>query len=93
MDAALKKKWITALRSGRYRKCRHVLADAQGRYCAIGVLLLASGAQRARLLDKSSVWSTGFIGLTGDEIGKIEAANDIWGFSFKEIADYIEKEL
>ena len=93
MEATLKKKWITALRSGHYKKCRHVLADAQGRYCALGVLFLVLGAPRVRLLDKNSVWSTGFIGLAGDEIEKIEAANDIWGFSFKEIADYIEKEL
>lgn len=38
MDAELKAKWVTALRSGEYRQGRYNLRTASDTYCCLGVL-------------------------------------------------------
>lgn len=39
MDKRIKKKWVTALRSGKYKQGRGQLYDrATGKYCVLGVL-------------------------------------------------------
>lgn len=38
MDAELKKKWVEALRSGKYRQGQYCLRTTDGAYCCLGVL-------------------------------------------------------
>lgn len=38
MNERIKRRWVEALRSGRFRKRRGGLADHMGRHCAMGVL-------------------------------------------------------
>lgn len=38
MDQEVKKKWVDALRSGRYEQGTEVLHTASGRFCCLGVL-------------------------------------------------------
>jgi hypothetical protein len=38
MKAALKRKWVAALRSGKYAQGRHYLRNSAGAYCCLGVL-------------------------------------------------------
>ena len=48
MNKTLKRKWIKALRSGRYRKGLNTLKTGQGhntRYCCLGVLAQISGVK------------------------------------------------
>jgi hypothetical protein len=88
-----KKKWLKALRGGRYKQGYYGLATAHG-YCCLGVACRVAG------YPKKSI-AGGFI---GDEYVKVPKAlrgkapkveqlahmNDI-GVPFKEIADHIEK--
>lgn len=44
MKAELKKKWIEALRSGKYKQISGKLCDNDDEFCALGVLCKVSGA-------------------------------------------------
>jgi hypothetical protein len=56
MEAELKKKWLDALRSGRYRQGLNELRTKDDRYCCLGVLCDISNAGRWRKFS-DSVWS------------------------------------
>ena len=50
MNARIKRKWVTALRSGKYKQGRWHLRDEGGGYCCLGVLCdLYSKAKRKKL--------------------------------------------
>lgn len=38
MDKAIKRKWVKALRSGKYKQGKGHLKDERGRFCCLGVL-------------------------------------------------------
>lgn len=38
MDAAIKQRWVAALRAGTYQQGRHRLRTTDGQYCCLGVL-------------------------------------------------------
>lgn len=83
MDAEIKRKWVKALRSGKYERGMHHLHN-HGRYCCLGVLCkITTGIMG---YDFSEHFSAG-VGRT------LAAMNDTRGASFAEIADYIEVNL
>jgi hypothetical protein len=43
MDAELKRKWVEALRSGKFKQGRECLVDDHNRYCCLGVLAVVAG--------------------------------------------------
>mgnify|MGYP006898466107 CR=1 FL=1 len=109
MDKKLKKRWVAALRSGNYRQARESLIDRSGsraRYCCLGVLCRVSGAEFS-LYSGCAEFPSGNLTNTGtlgpdilDEVGLYETdaevlmeMNDTEKKSFKEIADYIEKNI
>lgn len=54
MDAKMKKKWVEALRSGKYRQGRGRLVKKKSRnseyqYCCLGILLLVNGWKPERV--------------------------------------------
>jgi hypothetical protein len=91
MDADLKRGWVKALRSGGYTQGRGRLKSGNT-YCCLGVLACVMGREwrgdelrTGELLDlPKSVRS---------EIGALITMNDSKGYSFAQIADYIDANL
>jgi hypothetical protein len=95
MKKAVKKRWVEALESGKFRQGHSQFAQRDEskhiKYCCLGVLnkienLSYSGSCRAFPEDKIP------FGLTDDQQWTLIEMNDR-GDSFKEIAAYIKKEL
>lgn len=88
MDKKLKKKWVKALRSGRYKQIQNTLVT-NGGYCCLGVL--------ARVMDpKGKRLDMGYPDndvLDRHTAKTLATMNDEGGKSFPEIADYIESHL
>lgn len=87
MNKELKDKWLTELRSGKYRQIRntfrrHSYFRGTG-YCATGLLI--------KIMEEDDApWGTGMHSL---ELLKIVRMNDKERLSFPAIADYIEANL
>lgn len=104
MDAKLKKKWIKALRSGRYKQARGTLKRGTA-HCCLGVLYRIQRGDFKEISGlQTSYLPTGFEGgLTKDRTTDLAARNDGTystltkgqhrEHDFNEIADYIEKYL
>lgn len=106
MDPKFKRKWLEALRSGKYKQRKGALRCKDGMYCCLGVLCDISGMGK---------WITGQCFDTyecGIDIGSVyppyaltvkldiqgfsgilATLNDVKGKNFSEIADYIEEKL
>lgn len=102
MDAKIKKLWLKALRSGRYRQGRGQLVNSRNEYCCLGVLCKVVGAVKNSHFDFEYGDDRGFgflpnrlrreLHITKRQEDTLSGKNDR-GKSFKEIADYIEKKL
>lgn len=107
MDAKLKKRWVKALRSGRYKQGIGVLQDRQARNCCLGVLCRINREKKKEgyffsfLFDGlpySTLPPENYCGLSTETMKTLAGMNDgICGVApaktFKEIADWIEKNL
>lgn len=93
------RKWVKALRSGRYKQIHGQLYNEEG-YCCLGVACRVAGmrpfgesfGEESAVLPKRAMrW----LGVEDDnpKIGRFAAAtlNDEKGYSFSQIADAIEK--
>jgi hypothetical protein len=106
MNKPLIKKWVKALRSGKYKQVKNYLATDKG-YCCLGVLCEVAIKQGIKLKRDSSGTSgiviyddqisdlptriRKHVGLAPKDVGELIGLNDIAGKSFEQIADYIEK--
>ncbi len=105
MNAAIKKRWVKALRSGKYEQGTNMLRNdplpgEKYQYCCLGVLYAMDG-------NKPSSWSNGGLGEKKAKVCGISSAvqdalvdrNDGRGdfelkpWSFPKIATWIEKNL
>lgn len=104
MDKALKKRWVEALRSGKYDQGIGCLRTPRGAFCCLGVL--------ADILDPSG-WRKGKYGNPGEPVHPLAADNGHLSegaglsvrtqlslikkndgeWNFAQIADYIEKRI
>lgn len=97
MNNKFKAKWIKALRSGEYAQARGQLrCGTRGayEYCCLGVARLVLN-QKARFgaagyLNRNELKA---IGITSEQQETLINKNDNDHWSFKKIADYIEKNL
>lgn len=101
---ANRKKWVKALRSGKYRQAKNNLVDSGG-YCCLGVLAKVRGVSDKRLAGQNCLAlfphlmravglrdnEGGFELVDGCETEYLSNLNDS-GVSFAEIADIIESE-
>ena len=102
MKPALKKEWIRRLESGNYRQTRGVLQKHKknrAHYCCLGVLATCMPKSSAAYKQMKNNHSL-FDGVARDEVGitdkqqnHLAAMNDDDGASFKEIAQYIRKNI
>jgi hypothetical protein len=107
MDCDAKKKWVDALRSGKYAQGRNALRK-RNRYCCLGVLCDLTDGDQWVEDEKSSIYWYHFGGnrsrvllpfaladeydIFSCDIGLLARMNDD-GKSFVQIADYIESHL
>jgi len=100
MDAKLKKLWLKALRSGKYRQGRSELISQplfgeKGRtsYCCLGVLCKIQDPKNAFNWHGLAVSPNKLrdqAGLDKEDLDVLVDANDSYRWTFKRIADYIE---
>jgi hypothetical protein len=95
MDAGIKRKWVEALRNGKYKQGMRQLKDGDA-YCCLGVLCEVAGI---RISDNGRFAGEGhdygpIYGVIHDgaKVSKLWAMNDE-GVPFPKIADHIEKHL
>lgn len=97
MDPEIKRLWVEALRSGKYRQHTRFLADmAQTKFCCLGVL----NYKVDRKEDPETIFTHGafeeafltVFGIPEDQSLALARMNDS-GSTFAEIADYIERTL
>ena len=105
MDAKIKRKWVKALRSGKYKQAEGTLRDEAGAMCCLGVLADIQGVNWDEIKEMvSEDLPRGLnAGLTKRQRAILASKNDgcfchPWGRqvaheSFEQIADYIEKRL
>lgn len=103
MDQKLKRKWIKALRSGKYEQGGDHLKRGN-RFCCLGVLADIQGCTWERgeptkksknvgmLHQESVLLSPSFCGIRKSTQNSLAEMNDN-GSTFAEIADYIEKRM
>lgn len=108
MNKRLAKRWIAALRSGKYKQCKENFR-CRRRFCAVGVLMDIIDRQRWRPneLIGHGVFSWGkakpgseifrevgeHIGVSPETLPYIAWLNDENKLSFWEIADFLEREI
>ena len=97
MDAEIKRKWIKALRSGKYKQGRFKLArldkdsDIQF-FCCIGVGFCVSSSN-ANVFGIITCTASLALGLDAEQQDILVQMNDVAENNFAEIADYIEQNL
>ena len=104
MKPELKKKWLEALKSGRYKQGQGMLR-AEDKYCCLGVLCdlidpkqwVVKGEQNWFFFDGDrfslSVQVQFDTGIQTEEMQTLVKMNDSYLAGFKEIARWIEKNL
>lgn len=88
MDQELKKKWVEALRSGGYAQIRSGDLHTTKGFCCLGVLNVVKGSDPNDLNVYAHFEEDGMPSAE-DLWGK----NDCEGWTFPQIADYIEENL
>lgn len=97
MDAALKAKWIEALRSGKYEQAYGTMAYGRG-YCCLGVLCVVANEPFDPEDDMPRLASLADLGLEPYVANKLAAMNDGQGeyidnsHTFPEIANWLERQ-
>lgn len=100
MNKEIKKQWVEALRSGRYRQTQNTLRVNDG-FCCLGVLCdlvepglwEVNGSHFGANISPSALVRDIADLHDDDTIAHLMDMNDSAGKSFAEIADYIEENL
>ena len=85
MNVEIKRKWVEALRSGKFTQLRGGFQDGKN-HCCLAVL-------GATISSNTPFPDDNKIGLSARERTNLIRMNDDQGKSFAEIADYIEEHL
>lgn len=91
-----KKKWVKALRSGKYKQGKYYLYAGDGTYCCLGVAGIVNGCSIESMKGQSGTMEKIYrevtpVPLSYGEIQTLTGMNDSYGKTFEEIADYIEQ--
>ena len=97
---ANRRKWVEALRGGKYAQCTDKLYNGEGGYCCLGVLASVAGETAKDIKNDTDLGALPnvmeFVGLRDSEgayeDGCLVVHNDKLRKTFAEIADIIESE-
>jgi len=109
LPKAFKKKWVEALRSGKYRKTKHTLYE-NGAYCVLGVAARVAGYKPSELTGEADLVSmdervpdflknpsnpewSTLIDMNDGGYCNNKDRSKIKPMGFKRLADYIERNL
>lgn len=96
LPKAFKKKWLKALRSGKYKQGQGLLKE-HGEYCCLGVACVVAGRKRLAnlgMIPDSEMRVPKFLRGTEAKVpNKLITLNDDKRWDFKKIATWIEKNL
>ena len=92
MNKANVRKWVKALRSGKYKQCRGRLFDGRG-YCCLGIVEKLAGVKPYGFVLEQGAREWLGVDEHNPKIGGLEASflNDRENLTFPQIADRIEK--
>lgn len=93
MDPGIKRKWVEALRSGKYTQTDRTLYNGYG-YCCLGVLASLQNSDLREVMPNMEAIHA--VGLTGAQCNTLANMNDGRGCdkrSFDHIAGYIDSML
>lgn len=95
MDTKIGRKWVKALRSGKYLQGKGKLEseDSPPKYCCLGVLCEVTNSwvrDRNGTLTSSQLCK---FGLSDGAQSELIRRNDSYSHSFEKIADYVEANL
>lgn len=99
MDTAIKRIWVMALRSGKFKQGKGALYNwHKQEYCCLGVLCLVAkleiGGSNTVIVDGVNMGYCPIINLIPvGSYSRLMKMNDYENKSFPEIADYIEENL
>ena len=99
MNKNLKRKWLRALRSGRYKQGKYYLRNSEDRYCCLGVLCECLEKPKWNDMNGYYKYKDRYVGTVSKRIlsDKIQNTlidlNDSECMSFLEIADYIKNNI
>jgi hypothetical protein len=93
MKESLKKKWVAALRSGRYRQGYGRLQTWDGSNCCLGVLCRVAHLKFDKSQLDLSYDQFEKCGLRARTQKKLITMNDLERMTFEEIASYISRNL
>lgn len=96
MKKEIADKWVSALRSGKYRQSKNVLKRrnkiGDDSYCCLGVLCEVTGQEDNPIyLSLLSHYQCGIASINYDSQYALAKMNDIEFKTFNQIADYIEQ--
>lgn len=102
MNAAIKKRWLSALRGGAYQQGKRYLRIGS-QHCCLGVLCEAMGQSGSlAMYSDQAIYEYGGMmsyprpsiliksGLSNEDMGILSEANDRHEWTFQEIADWVE---
>lgn len=94
MNKKWKKKWISALTSGKNKQTQEVMKDNNG-YCCLGVLrkVMHPGSSATNGEESLRDDHREEAGLTIKETDKLITLNDTKGYDFTRIAKWVDKHL
>lgn len=109
MNQEIKQKWLEALRSGRYKQGTGVLRRVKEEYCCLGVLcdVVSPVGWDREMLNSHYYYSYDseyettdlppalktLVCITEDDAAHLISMNDSKGYTFDQIADWIEANL
>lgn len=98
LNADFRKRWIKALRSGKFKQIEGALAgEGRGEYCVLGVAAYVLGVKKQTMILESAghprdVLTKEVMECSGiDKCGHMIGMNDEQGIPFKDMADYLEE--
>lgn len=99
MSISLVKRWIKALRSGKYKQGKKALRTSNNEFCCLGVLCdvanpqLWTGREYAGYVHLPPVSLLGKVHVDSHTKDVLIRMNDNRNFSFHAIANYLERKL
>lgn len=96
MKKELRDAWTAALRSGEYKQGKYALFPQRASYCCLGVLSVVADLDFGAIFapnGKTYRYPSPEEGLSDGDSNTLQNLNDVKGYTFPQIADWIEQNI